>query len=140
MAELFAAETWLYSVLAADASLAAVVGERIYSEQAWQTDPLPAMPIVLFQMLSGNDLRGVGAVRVWVDAVYVVRGISDEDGYGGSLKTIADRIDAVLHAASGSNAEGTVVECVRDRPFKMPETINGRVYRHLGGVYRLHVQ
>lgn len=128
-----AAEGWMTTVLKADTALAAVVSTRVYN--TLRTGPLPC---VLFQLQApGADLMVLGGTRVWTPLVYLVRGIAEQESYAGDLATIANRIDAVLHRASGSNAAGTVFSCVRIRAFQMPEVANGMQYRHLGGLYEI---
>lgn len=137
MAETLAAEKWLYTVLAADGALAAVVSTRIYADRIPQ-DVASPYPCVVFGHLSAVDLMGVGAYRIWANTLYVVRGIAEAESFLGNAKTIADRIDAVLHATSGATSEGTVWACTRESPFRMAETsAGGRNFVHLGGVYRI---
>lgn len=137
--ETHAAERWLYERLAGDVALTAVVGTRIYNGLRSPSAPLPC---VVFQLqAAGPDLMVVGAVRVWANLVYVVRGIVEGRSYTGEAKIIADRIDALLHAQQGSNADGAVWECVRERPFALVETTEaGREFRHVGGVYRVRAR
>lgn len=137
MSELNAADKWIYTALSGDAQLTAIVGPRIYAEQAPQG---AALPYVVFNFQGGADLMSVGPYRVWTNALMLVRGIAETASYAGSLATIADRIDAILHAQSGSNVDGVVYAAVRERPFRMPEMGNGRQFRHAGGIYRLWVQ
>lgn len=134
MAESTAIDRWLNTVLAADTQLAAVVGTRIYADLAPDG---AALPMVVYQMQSSRDLMALGSHRVWANTLYLVRGVAQTIAYGGSLITIADRIDAALHAASGSTVEGVVYECVREGEFRLTETANGIQYRHLGGLYRI---
>lgn len=134
MSQSAATDRWLYGVLSSDGALLALVGTRVYADLAPDGTQLP---VVIYQMQSARDRMMVGSTRIWSDQLYLVRGIAETPAYGGDLLTIADRIDVVLHAASGSTVEGTVFECVREREFRMVETINGRQYRHLGGVYRI---
>jgi len=49
-------------------------------------------------------------------------------------------VDAVLHGASGTATDGTVIACVRERAFEMVEMTDGVQYRHLGGIYRVLAQ
>ena len=137
MAELFAADTWLTSVLGNDSTLSGLVSGRIYGHAIMGS---ATYPLVLFSMQSARDVMGTGPARIMVDSLYVVRGIAEAGTFAGNLKTIADRIDAVLHAASGSNVNGTVLACVRQQPFLYVEPYNGRQYRHLGGIYRIYAQ
>ncbi len=136
MAETVAAERWLYTVLSGDATLAGLVSGVF----AYMAPSTASLPYVVYTMQSGRDLNGLGPTRWWSDTRYLVRGIAETTTFGGDLKTIADRIDAVLQAASGTVVDGTVVVCVREQPFSMVEVANERQYRHLGGVYRLIVQ
>ncbi len=127
------AEGWMTTLLKADAQLAAIVGTRVYN-----TTRKGAVPCVLFQLQApGADLMVLGGARVWTPLTYLVRGIAEQESYEGDLATIANRIDAVLHRTSGSNAAGTVFACVRIRAFQMVEQANGREFRHLGGLYEI---
>ena len=134
MAETLVAESWLYTVLAADTALAAVVGTRIYGYLA---PPTATMPYVVYQQQAGHDVRGTGPTRIMADMLYVVRGIAETNSFTGNLETIANRIDAVLQAASGTNVRGVVVACVREQPFSLVESTSEGQFRHLGGIYRL---
>ena len=133
MAETLVAEQWLYSVLAADSQLAAIVGTRIYAYVAPQG---ATMPFVVYQNQAGRDVRGVGPLRLMANMLYVVKVVAQTNTFG-TLETAANRIDAVLQAASGSNVRGTVIACVREQPFSLVESLETGQYRHLGGIYRL---
>lgn len=134
MAETLVAEQWLYTVLSGDTALAAVVGTRIYADVA----PAGAtFPYVVYQNQAGRDVRGVGPTRIMANLLYVVRGVNATTTYTGALETIANRIDAVLQAASGTNTRGVVIACVREQPFKLAESLDTGEYRNLGGIYRL---
>ena len=136
--ELPAAEQWLYSSLNADSALATALGGagRIYTH----TIPKDGVfPCVLISLLDPRDFMYSGPVRVWTAALYLVRVVAKT----ASLATVtaaAGRIDAVLQAAAGTVALGTVWGCVRERPFLLSEKDGGGTeYRHLGGVYRIWV-
>jgi hypothetical protein len=137
MAETNAAEKWIYATLAADATLTGLVGTRIYRNRVPQ-DVTSPYPCVVFAYLSGRDRRGVGTWRAWSNTLYVVRGIDETENSLGPLKTVADRIDAVLHGASGATSEGTVWAAVREEPYSLSEEgPGGRIFEHLGGIYRI---
>lgn len=139
MAETWTADSWLYGVLTGDATLMGLATGGVY---AHNNPTRPTFPYVLFQLQApGADVRGVGPVRIMTPLVYLVRGITESNSFGGSLKSIADRIDALLQAAHGTAAGGVIVACVRERPFALPEAAaDGRQFRHLGGVYRIWAQ
>lgn len=134
-AEQAAAERWLYSVLSGDELLA---GLGVVGVHAYTTRETDAMPYILYQYQGGYDVRGVGPARVMAAMLYVVRGV--REGPMSGLVAISTRIDNLLQAQSGSNVDGTVIGCVRERPFSLPERVEGRTFSHLGGVYRLWVQ
>lgn len=136
MADTALVERWLYITLAADAALGSVVSTRIYANVAPQSS---ALPCVVFQQQAGRDIMGSGPIRYMSTMLYTVRVIG-ETGSFSTIEAPADRIDAVLHAASGTATGGTVVACVREQPFSLVESTDGRTFRHLGGIYRCWVQ
>lgn len=140
MAETVVADSWLYAVLSGDATLAGLATGGIHGHV--NPNAAPTFPYVLYQLQApGADVRGVGPARVMTQALYLVRGIAQANSFGGNLTTIANRIDVLLQAASGSAAGGLVLSCVREQPFALPETAPGGLqYRHLGGIYRLFVK
>ncbi len=137
MQESFRAEQWLYSVLSGDAALAALVGTRIYGYVAPTGS---ASPFVIYSHQGSHDVRGVGAVRILNSMVYQVKGV----GQGSSMsavKAIADRIDALLHATSGTTDDGRILSCVREQTISYVEIDpSGMRWDHCGGLYRLQVQ
>lgn len=136
MVEVTRVDQWLYETLSGDPTLSALVGGRIYSYLA---PPTAALPFVLFAHQAGRDVRIVGGRRVLVDMVYQVKAV----GSGGSfqpLKSIADRLDALLQGASGSVVDGVVYMCVREQPLAYVEVEKGVEYRHLGGFWRIIAQ
>ena len=134
-----AAEQWLSTTLKADAQLTALVGTRVYNTR--RPSPTTPFPCVIFQLQAvRDDLMVLGGVRVWASLLYLVRGIAEQTSYEGNLATIANRIDAVLHAQSGTASAGVVWVAVRERPFQMSEIVDGRTFAHLGGLYRIQAR
>ncbi len=134
-AETATAETWIYSTLANDATLISLGVTGVYSYIAPEGS---AFPYILFQQQAASDVNAVGPTRIMAQLVYVIRVVTM--GSIGSVVAISTRLDNVLQAQSGSNANGLVISCMRERPFVQVETVEGRSYRHLGGIYRLYVQ
>jgi hypothetical protein len=135
------ADTFIYQRLAADGTLAALIGgtaaPRIYADMAPQG---AAYPCVIFQSQAMTDTRGVGTVRVWADLIYVVKAVDKVASYGGALGSAAARISAVLHGAGGTAGGGTVIGAIRERIFRLPEVTDGVRYSHLGCVFRVYSQ
>jgi len=127
-------EQWLFSVLTGDTALAAAIGARVYVGAAPNT---ATFPLVIFAQISpGDDLRGVGPVRVWGEPLYVVKAVGQGQSVQ-SLAPLADRIDAVLHAVSGTVSDGRIHFCERERGFRRTEVIGDQFFQHLGGEHRV---
>jgi hypothetical protein len=137
MDELARAEAWLYATLSADTALAALVGTRIFAESA---PDKTVFPFVTFNWMAGHDVNIIEQFRILTHALYLVKGI-DEGRSITTLKSIADRIDAVLHGKEQIViGDATLLMCNREQPFSMAETTDGKEYRHRGGQYRLLMQ
>ena len=134
-----AAEQWLSTTLKADATLTGLVSTRIYNTR--RPSATTPFPVVIFQLqAAGDDLLVLGGVRVWAPLLYLVRGIAEQTSYEGTLASIANRIDTLLHAKSGTATAGTVWVAVRERAFQMSEIVDGRTFAHLGGLYRIQAR
>ena len=135
--QILTAATWIYGLLAADATLTALIGgavaPRIYRGMAPEGCAFPC--VVLFYMPGGSDLRGVGTINIMVNGNWVVKAI-DRNLSAVNAGTIADRIHTLIHGKSG----GSVLMCVRDEPVSYTELVDGALYQHVGGVYRVIVQ
>ena len=137
-AELLGTDDLIRDLLVADATLAGLVGTRIYPDQAVQG---AAFPYVIFTFLSGEDTEVIGGFRVYTDPLYLVKAVTVDSNYTRAGQ-IFDRIDTVLQRASGTRAEhGIVVQSItRERTTRYPETPpQGTTIRHYGGQYRLFV-
>ena len=130
-------ETWLYTVLSGDATLHALVADRIFNTISLQDEPYPC---VIFQWQGGHDVMNVSTYRIMVDALYVVKAVAKSAVFA-DVKAIADRVDTLLHSQAGDVAGlGTVFMCNREQPFQLVEQDGDTHYRHLGGIYRIIAQ
>lgn len=143
MAETARARAWIFTTLANDPTLTPLIGAgqdaRVYHGIA---KPGAAFPYVVFQLLSpGNDLLALGGIRIWADMLWLVKVItkskSEDIPKTGSIEPIVDRIDALLHAKSGTVTSGVIWECVRERPFELPTVENGVGYVQMGAEWRI---
>jgi hypothetical protein len=129
------ADQFIYEKLAADAALTAIVGSRIYGDSVPQG---AQYPYILFQFLSAVDRRTVGPNRLLTNMLYIVQVVDAATSYGGDMSTVAARIDAVLHASSGTTASGQAFACVREEQFRLVERLADKTeIRRLGGRYRI---
>lgn len=133
-----AAERWLYGVLTGNATLTGLVGTRVYGQVV---PPEASYPLVYYTLAAAADnLLTHNAVVIWSPLVYAVRYVAKAESYT-MLETGAAAIETALSRASGSNVSGVVVGCIYQAPFAMVELDrDGYEMRHLGGLYRLHVQ
>jgi len=136
--ELVHIDEWITSVLTADTALTDEVGDRIYAGQAPEQ---AAFPFVLFNQQSAIDVLGVGAVRIFLNATYLVRVVGDTESYV-SLRPAADRIDALLHDVRAVVPDGHVLFSVREQGFSMVESTELPLvqYRHLGAIFRIGIR
>ena len=134
--EILWTSVWLKSLMEGDATLDAMIGGA-YLDLIPEEVNLPA---VRYNVMGSHDVRGIGPLRVismvdWL--VLVVREGLDV----APLLPIADRLDFVLHEASGDVTGAWVGQCLRLNPFQTTErSESGVQYRHAGGIYRTMVQ
>ncbi|KPL70117.1 hypothetical protein ADN00_18930 [Ornatilinea apprima] len=129
MAEINQIERWIFEILSADSALSQL-SKGVYAHPA---DQNAEYPFVSFQYQGGFDLNGVGARRIYVNALYLIRVIGKNCGIE-DLKLVADRIDSLLTTQN----EGSIA-CLREQPFSMVEVEDGIRYPHLGGLYRFYL-
>jgi hypothetical protein len=130
------AEEFFYTLLANDAALQALVGNRVYSGTAPEGS---AYPLVQFSFEGGRDVQEVAGHPIMIDELYVVKAVGKGNRLD-TLKPIYERVHTLLQRASGTVADGKVIACVRQTPIKYEEIDNGITYRHLGGIYRIQSQ
>lgn len=92
-AELVRVEQWIYQTLAADPTIAGIVGTRIYADYAPQG---AEFPLILFAHIGNVD-----TVRAWNNGrmaknIFLVRAVDEGSSIAGNLKTVADRFDPLL--------------------------------------------
>lgn len=139
--ETLAVDEWLYATMAADASIGALVADRIYAEVA----PADAtFPLIITTHLSSTDVRAATQQsRIMVSGLWLVKGVVNDSSFNNTLKAIAERIDALFHASSGGTADGggaAIFTSHREQPFRLAEVESGKQYRHLGGQFRIYAQ
>lgn len=133
--ETWTIDSWLYSTLHSDATLHALI-TGVFADVA----PLEqAYPFLVFSLHEAGDVLTINGVRIMTAATYQVRVVTDAESYN-AIKTAVERVDTLLHRASGSVTGGVVISCVREAPLRYTELQQARLFRHLGGFYHLQVQ
>jgi hypothetical protein len=141
-AEQVLVDTWIEMRLAAVAQdledIAPGLSQRIYPDLAPADAPYP---VIVYQCQSPpRDVRGVGAVRVMVDTIYVVKAVAQQVSYV-PMAPLARVIDGAMTASVPTPVvDGFVLASVRNQQFSLTEVANGKQVRNLGGEYRIHAQ
>ena len=100
-----------------------------------------AYPMILLSLRSpGNDLRP-NRGRVLTDPLVLAEAVAESGSYTGALATLGAWIGAKMPTAiEVTVSNGVVRGCYRERPFALVENgADGRVYRRVGGEYRVLV-
>lgn len=137
MNELSRVKRFIHATLVDYPPVSTLVGDRIFAD----LQPQPATwPAVVFGILSSPDTSANGGTRVLTRPLVLVRGVTE--GHGQEMaEQIADAIDDALQAASGHavGAGAYIAGILREDAFDMVEESEGKVYRHLGGRYRVSI-
>lgn len=128
---------WMYSTLAADSALQALVGTRIYGGIAPEGS---TYPLITFNSVSGVDTTALGFHRVLTQARYDVH-MADRVGSILGLDRIAGRVDALLHGKTYQWAEGALMlGALREDIIERPGAIAGVQTRELIATYLVVVR
>ena len=136
-AELARVEQWMYSTLAADPTISAQVGTRIYADQAPQG---AAFPLIVFAHIGNVDvLRAMNNGRI-SKVIYLVRVIGTGSSTGGVLKTVADRFDLLL-LVKNVIVDGVRIAYVQhDQHHIRKDSESGVPLSYLGSYYLIFCQ
>lgn len=129
------ANRWLYDRLYSDVTLRGMVGGRIYRRRIPQG---AGFPCLVYQHRTDRKLRAMGQILVWSALDYDVKvvGATQPDAPSNAAivpiwKRAAERLDG----ASGSTAEGEVLDCWLGSEFEYDDPDG--LHTHLGGVVSL---
>ena len=146
--ELVGAIGFLDAVLRGDATLQAIVGQRIWLGSAPQTDPatgeLPAYPLILVQSLNNVPTPLTSNHRLKLTATVRVVAVGNTQDLS-ALTAAAARIDELLSiAAPTSVTVGAVTYPIRAsfqlKPYIRGGAEDGIYYQQFGGEYQIEVQ
>jgi hypothetical protein len=127
------ADRWLTTKLTGDATIAAVLGSRIYSDIASQSNT--QYPYAIIENVSQVMDANLSADRIMDDELWQVRVVTQSAAYDG-LETVVDRIRTVLHQASGTG----VIGCVYEGAQRMTDIEAGQMYKTIVLEFRLFTQ
>jgi hypothetical protein len=147
--EISIAESWTYQVLAGDPTMQALAGGNLEGRLWPGIAPAGTVePYVIMSFQAARDVNalGNGLARILSRPEYQVVAMGPAIALG-VLDPWAARIDELLHGKSGTLLDddlvsvlGRVYSCIRVRPFTLPQAVEGKQYRRLGGIYRYEIQ
>ena len=125
--EMGAAEAYIVAKCSADTALKAAAPGGIH----WGVGPDQALtPFIVYQLVSGVDVKSQGKIQVYSDCVYLIKGVAEETKRA-ALETALLRLTALFGAVdSDSNAD--YLKMYRIELVSYPETINGVLWAHHG--------
>ena len=121
---------WITSALA---SLSAGIYEGVAPVGA-------AEPYIVFSFVTAPDTATVSGDIVWTRPDVDVKAVC-EGGSFTPLTSLAAGIHAALHGVRYESTDnGTIYASRRVASIRYTETSGGKVYRHLGGTYRIQAK
>jgi len=107
------ADRWLYTQLTTDTQLSAMLGGRVFVDEA----PLNTQyPMAIMTFVSSQQVGNWSADRVMDNELWQIAVWTNRNNYTG-IENIADRIRAVLHKAGGTG----VIGCAFERQLRMSD-------------------
>lgn len=118
--ELDCADRFLAETLAADAGLAAIIGDRIFQGTPPEDQ---GYPLVAYDFAAAEDDDATFAGEA-ARLIYLVQVIDQVDlGQGtGNVRDACKIIRGILQGATGTNTEGSILMVRRKQPWRMEET------------------
>lgn len=127
-------ETWLYSTLHGDVTLAALVDGRIVGPVAALGDF--EVPFVVFSLAGTRDIAANDGTIIDTSSIYVVKAVGAGSSWD-TVRAIAARVHNLIHGKTYTFPGGGSLTCARERIVAYPEEEAGQQFRHLGGQYRI---
>lgn len=126
---------WMYGVLSADAQVQAVFGTRVYRKVMPQTSAYDHS--LIMQYMGGATVAPVGSVRVYSNMLFMVKATGKAGNYA-SLRDGMNRVDTLLHRASGDIAGATILWCEHENEVPLePVVYSGETYEQIAVLYRV---
>lgn len=113
------------------AAVVAVATGGVYNSQARKkTKP----PYVIFQIMAKTDENSFNGR--YANAIYMVKAVSQSEWPKEALD-VDTQIDSVMEDASLTVSGYSNLLCRRESDFILAETVNGQIWQHAGGLYRI---
>ncbi len=126
-----AVRTGLFNALSASSALKAIVGERIYHQQAPEG---ARFPYVIFAKSAGTKTRALKVGAQIKRDVWLVK-VIDRSTSSKVAEEAADAIDALLDEGAFTVSGKTVIDVHHVGDIEYVENDGDQEYRHTGGRY-----
>lgn len=136
IADALTVDRWLFARITGDATLAPLVGMRVYVDIAPQTATYPL--VILIPPPQDTTVRPAGPAIVMHVGQWAVKAVGPDTFE--ALEAIVKRLHEILHSAGGSVSSGTVIGAVVEGRIRYTETVEGQIYRHLGLLLSVYSQ
>jgi hypothetical protein len=131
--------SWAIARMKADSALAAAATGGVWQGMA-DIGTVAPYALVIAQV-PGNDMLTMNGVRCFTHITLQLKAVGKASNYA-ALVTIADRIDALFKDVRNiSLSPGYMLASYREQAIAFDEPpINGVMWSHLGGLYRVELQ
>ncbi len=136
-AELARVEQWMYTTLAADATVNSIVADRIYADEAPQG---ALFPMVIFAHIGNVDILRSGSNGRFAKNIFLVRAIDRNSSVSGNLTTVADRFDVLLLVQNVTVNGVRIAYVQHDQHAIRKDSQDGVPVSYLGSYYLVYTQ
>ena len=131
-------DNFTHDALAAKSNLNTLVGGRIWRKSAPQN---ATRPYCLFGFQSGQDVQGLGDVRLLTRPLYFAKLVFKGPNVTSAIDTALDELDDAMSKVKAVTSGGYVVSARRFSAldYDEPDAADCKPIIHRGGLYRLEV-
>ena len=135
--EIGAVDNFTHDALASKSNLNTLVGGQIWRKRAKQG---ATMPYCLFGFQSGQDVQGLGDVRLLTRPLYFAKLVFLGPSITSAIDTALDELDDAMAKVKVAVSGGYVISARRFSVLDYDEAgVNNEQIIHRGGLYRLEV-
>jgi hypothetical protein len=137
--ELSIAEEWIETTIENDPVMQSLCGNpvRVFNEEV----PVNTLyPFVVYSVHDNRDLIVIGDARVMATAAYLIKAIAVGPDWPSDLMSAAAQIDVLMNAILQPVTGGIVHGSRRSSEYRLVEQVEGKLFRHMGGIYEMWLQ
>jgi hypothetical protein len=136
MSALQAGFQFLTTTLGGDATLLATLIGGVHQTVAPIGTP---SPFGIYAAQSLMDKNSATAQRIYSPDLFLVKAVGPAT-VDAALYTAVDRIFVLLNRVNATVAAGIILACYREQEVYYTELINGYLWEHIGGLYRIQIK